>query len=53
MDFNILLVQVITLLYRESQLDNRTSNSAELANTVVGTIKLPDTTVEMDRSRDT
>lgn len=53
MDFNILLVQVITLLYRESQLDNRTSNSAELANAVVSTIKLPDTTVEMDRSRDT
>lgn len=53
MDFNILLVQAITLLYRESQLENRTSNSADLVKAVVATIKLPDTTVEMDRSRDT
>lgn len=53
MDFKLLLVQVITLLYRESQLTNRTGNSAELASAVISTIKIPETTAESDVGRET
>lgn len=53
MDHKLLLVQVITLLYRESQLDNRTSNSSELASQIVASIRVPETSMETDRGRET
>lgn len=53
MDYKLLLVQVITLLYRESQLDNRTSNSSELVGQIVASIRIPETSMETDRGRET
>lgn len=53
MDYKLLLVQVITLLYRESQLDNRTANSSELVGQIVASIRIPETSMETDRSRET
>ncbi|MNQ04741.1 hypothetical protein D3C85_174620 [compost metagenome] len=53
MDYKLLLVQVITLLYRESQLDNRTANSAELVGQIVASIRIPETSMETDRGRET
>ncbi|MND25682.1 hypothetical protein D3C81_144380 [compost metagenome] len=52
MDDKLLLIQVITLLYRESQLEARNSNSSELANSVVATIRIPETAMEADRGRE-
>lgn len=52
MDFKLLLIQVITLLYRESQITNRTTNSAELASAIMALIKLPETAIDGDQGRD-
>lgn len=45
MDPNIILVKSITLLYRESQLENNTDYSGDLVKTVVGKIQLSDTDI--------
>lgn len=42
MDPNIILVKCITLLYRESQLENTADRSGELVKTVVGRIQIAD-----------
>ena len=52
MDTKLLLVKTITLLYRESQLSTKTENSAELANAILGHIRLPDAAVASDFGRD-
>lgn len=52
MDPKLLLVKIITLLYRESQLENNTGNSAQLARSVLATIKLPENTMDTDRGRE-
>src|SRR5690606_3140560 len=52
MDPKLLLVKVITLLYRESQLEDTTTNSADLARSVVSNIRLPESTMETDRGRE-
>lgn len=52
MDEKLLLIQVITLLYRESQLETRNSNSSELAASVVATVRIPETAMEADRGRE-
>lgn len=52
MEPKLLLVKLITLLYKENFLSNST-NSAELAREVIQTIKLPEAGVDFDRSRDT
>ena len=52
MDTKLLLVKSITLLYRESQLPVKSSNSAELVNTVLTLIKMPETYVTSDFGRD-
>lgn len=53
MDPKLLLVKIITLLYRESQLDNNNSGSAELAQSVIATIRLPESTMDGDSGRET
>lgn len=53
MDPNILLSKCITLLYRESQLENSTENSAELVKTTVEKIKLNNAIVGFHNFRET
>ena len=53
MDPKLLLVKVITLLYRESQITNRSENSAGLAKTIIASIKLPEATLDTDKGRET
>lgn len=52
MDTKLLLVDAITLLYRESQIASKANNSADLVNTILSHIKLPDSTVVSDFGRD-
>lgn len=53
MDPNILLSKCITLLYRESQIENATENSADLVKTTVEKIKLTETAIGAPNKRDT
>lgn len=53
MEPNLLLSKCITLLYRESQLENATDNSADLVRTTVEKIKLNDTAIGLPTKRDT
>lgn len=53
MDPNILLSKCITLLYRESQLENVTENSADLVRTTVEKIKISDVSIGIVTKRDT
>ena len=53
MEPNILLSKCITLLYRESQLENNTENSSELVRTTVEKIKVNNTIVGFPSFRDT
>lgn len=53
MDPNVLLSKCVTLLYRESQLENATENSADLVRTTVEKIKLNDTSIGLPTKRDT
>lgn len=45
----LLLVNSITLLYRESQLSNQQENSAQLVRDIIGTIKLQDVKIATNR----
>lgn len=52
MDPKLLLVKLVTLLYKESLLPNVPS-SGDLVREIVQSIKMPDAGVDFDRSRDT
>lgn len=52
MDPRLLLVTAITLLYKENQLRDPSCNSADLIRDVASAIKLPETAVDFDRSRE-
>jgi hypothetical protein len=51
-DNRLLLAKCITLLYRESLLTDRDTNSADLVRTVLEKIKLPESSVGIDTERD-
>ena len=51
-DNKLLLVKSITLLYRESLLANKESNSADLVRTVLQSIKLPEVALSLNPERD-
>ena len=53
MDVNLLLSKCITLLYRESQLENLTENSAGLVKTVLEKVKINDKIIGIYTRRDT
>lgn len=53
MDVNLLLSKCITLLYRESQLENVTENSAGLVKTVLEKVKINDKIIGIYTRRDT
>lgn len=53
MDPKLLLVKIATLLYKEGQLKDPTVHSANLVKEVIATIKIPETAMDLDRSRDT
>ncbi len=52
MDTKLLLVKAITLLYRESLIKDRSSNSAELITSALSLIKFPDNSVITEFSKD-
>lgn len=53
MDAKLLLVKCITLLYRESQLPDRTDNSNDLVKTVLDTIIVPEGSIGLNTDKDT
>ena len=53
MDMKLVLLESISLLFRESQLENRNTDSKELVKEAIATIKLPETTIEGDPYRET
>lgn len=52
MDFKLLLVKSITLLYRESQLPNQTENSSDLVKNILFLIKTPENFIITDFGKD-
>lgn len=52
MDYRLLLVKCITLLFREHQLAARTDNSADMVRTVLESVKVTDTNVGMSDEKD-
>lgn len=52
MDNRLLLVKCITLLYRESMITDRESNSGDLVRTVLEGIKLPELSLSMNSERE-
>lgn len=52
MDAKLLLVKVITLLFRESQNPDKTENSAELVKQIVSELKLPEVVIDTDKGRE-
>lgn len=52
MDPKLLLVKIVTLLYKESQLGDASPQSAAVAKAVIGTIKFPETGMDFDRTRE-
>lgn len=52
MNNKLLLVNAITLLYRESQLDNISENSTLLVRDVVNTVKLPELMIGIEHDRE-
>lgn len=52
MDDKVLLTKAITLLYRESQLPDKSENSAGLVRTALDAIKIPENTIGMSTDRD-
>ncbi len=52
MDPKLLLVKIITLLYKEHQLQDPGGRSTDVVKLAVGTIKLPDNGGEFDRGRE-
>ena len=52
MDNKVLLAKSITLLYRESLLENQTENSIELVRTVLGDIKVSESSIGISSERE-
>ena len=52
MDPKLLLVKIATLLYKESQLKDPSVHSANLVKEAIATIKIPETAMDLDRSRE-
>lgn len=52
MDSKLLLVKIITLLYKEASLGDPTISSGDLAKTALSTVKVPDGSGEFDHGRD-
>ena len=53
MDSKLVLFQCIALLYRESQLEKRATDSRDLIKEAIGTIRLPEPGVAVDHTRET
>lgn len=53
MDPRLLLVKLATLLYKEGQLKDPSVHSANLVKELIAMIKIPETTMDFDRSRET
>jgi hypothetical protein len=51
MDHRLVLVKAITLLYRESTLPDKESNSSDLIRTVLGGLKLPEVALSVNPER--
>ena len=51
MDYKLLLVKCVTLLYRESEVSN-TEISTSLALSIVDSIKLPENSLDVHTSRE-
>lgn len=51
MDSKLLLVQAITLLYKESLLDDASSGSGSLVTDVIDTVVVPEMSIETERDR--
>lgn len=52
MDSKFILLQCIALLFHESQLDSRTSDSKALVKQAINTIKLPEASITLDQNRE-
>ena len=52
MNSKLLLVNAITLLYRESQLPNLNENSSKLVREIIQSIRLPELSIGLDHDRD-
>jgi len=52
MEPKLLLTKCITLLYRESQLKDKSENSSDLVRTVLESVSVPETTIGMNTDRD-
>lgn len=52
MDSRLLLIKIITLLYKESLVGDSSGRSNELAREAIQSIKLPESVIEMDKSRE-
>lgn len=52
MDPKLLLVKIITLLYKESQYKEANARSTALAKDLIATIKFPETGMDFDRTRE-
>lgn len=52
MDSKLLLVKVITLLFKEAMLSDGAGTSSAIVNEIIDGIKLPDAGVDFDRSRE-
>lgn len=53
MDPKLLLVKILTLLYRESVSSDKSVRSVEIVKSVIATIKFPETGMDFDSSRET
>lgn len=53
MEPNILFSKCITLLYRETQIENLTENSADLVKTTIDKVRVSDTVIGIPTKRDT
>lgn len=52
MDPKLLLVKIITLLFKESRLNDTTSQSATMVKSVLNHLKFPETGLDVDNSRE-
>lgn len=52
MDPKLLLVKIVTLLFKESQLNDSTTQSSALVKPIVASIKFPETGMDFDRTRE-
>lgn len=52
MDPKLLLVKIVTLMFKESQLGDASASSAQVAKDVIATLKFPETGMDFDRTRE-